>query len=74
MDKHCLFKRVKDEYKDSFIDHIKKFKSSGELLESELKENRYVSKLTYSTIIHLQDATGFYGSPFEIFKEIENDL
>ena len=74
MDKHCLFKRIKDEYKDSFINHIKEFKSSGEFLEYELKNNSYVSNLTYRAIIHLQDATNFYGSPFDLFKEIQNDL
>lgn len=74
MDKHCLFKRVKDEYKDSFINHLKQFKSSGELLESDLKTNRYVSKLTYGTIVHLQDATDYYGSPYNLFKDIQDDL
>jgi hypothetical protein len=70
MDKHCLFRRVKDEYKDSISDYIKKHKASGELMREELASKEYVSRLTYACIIYLQDATSFLGSPFEIFKEI----
>jgi len=65
-----LYGRVKEEYKDSISDYIKKYKASGELMREELMSKEYVSRLSYACIVYLQDATSFLGSPFEIFKEI----
>ena len=74
MIKHCLFKRIKDEYLDSFNDYIKEFPSHGDFMVSELMQNIFVSKLTYGCIVNLQSATQHYGSPFHIFKEISDDV
>jgi len=74
MELNHLYGRVKEEYRDFISDYIKKYKASGELMREELTSKEYVSRLTYACIVYLQDATHFSGSPFALFKEIENDL